>query len=413
MICVILPQSNSSTLDPSPQTQNKAVGQQNMQQSHTVSVMQTSSDETGSSSSHSACELETEERMEKLEGEEAVGPYIPEPMLCSEAEQGTIPHSLEMLFQSAQCHNSSDCLLVAAHLLLLEIGFLPQGCVDTVGKMPSSWRATGGIYRLQYTHPHYENSLALVVAVPMGQALVINATLKMSDTVKHARKIVLKPVAYVTEDWADGNAGAAYKDLKKLSRIFKDQLAYPLIAIAREVLGLPALFGLAVLPPELLLRILRLLDVHSVILLSAVCTHLHSATQDPTLWRHLLHRDFRVCIRHNSEHRNSDCKELYKRRYKQRKELSRCRVRSYPYSMPPIYPFTPVPTPPLPLPLHPPGIIGGEYDERLSIPHGIFPPPRYGPTGLLPGHVPDLAIPPRRSLGPSGSRPADIRRGFI
>lgn len=58
-------------------------------------------------------------------------------------------------------------------------------------------------------------------------------------------------------------------------------------------LGLPALFGLAALPPELLLRIMRLLDVHSLLTLSEVCRHLHSATQDASLWKHLLHRDFR------------------------------------------------------------------------------------------------------------------------
>lgn len=58
-------------------------------------------------------------------------------------------------------------------------------------------------------------------------------------------------------------------------------------------LGLPALFGLAALPPELLLRIMRLLDVSSLLMLSEVCRHLHSATHDASLWKHLLHRDFR------------------------------------------------------------------------------------------------------------------------
>lgn len=136
-------------------------------------------------------------------------------------------------------------------------------------------------------------------------------------------------------DSIGGNAGAAYRDLQKLSRVFKDQLAYPLIATARAgissnqsqfsryccaplhtsystfihgylhematyvclppsaALGLPALFGLAALPPELLLRIMRLLDVHSLLLLCGVCRHLHSATHDASLWKYLLHRDFR------------------------------------------------------------------------------------------------------------------------
>lgn len=113
----------------------------------------------------------------------------------------------------------------------------------------------------------------------------------------------------------------AYRDLQKLTRVFKDQLAYPLIATAREgtssspfslpplsfiptytwsvhvcmsaALGLPALFGLAALPPELLLRIMRLLDLRSLLKLSEVCRHLHSVTQDASLWKYLLHRDFR------------------------------------------------------------------------------------------------------------------------
>lgn len=62
-------------------------------------------------------------------------------------------------------------------------------------------------------------------------------------------------------------------------------------------IGLPVLFGLAVLPPEMLLRILRLLDVASVVALTAVSRDLRAATEDPSLWRHLFHRDFRGMIR--------------------------------------------------------------------------------------------------------------------
>lgn len=67
-------------------------------------------------------------------------------------------------------------------------------------------------------------------------------------------------------------------------------------------LGLPALFGLAALPPELLLRIMRLLDVRSLLALSELCRYLHSVTTDASLWKHLLHRDFRGI---NTLHRRS------------------------------------------------------------------------------------------------------------
>lgn len=118
---------------------------------------------------------------------------------------------------------------------------------------------------------------------------------------------------------AGESAAAAFRDLKKLSRVFKDQLAYPLIAAAREgtvthrptrqllccpcwlqvlfsllfpAMALPVAFGLAALPPELLLRVLRLLDARAVVRLSSVCRHFNVATADSSLWRHLYRRDF-------------------------------------------------------------------------------------------------------------------------
>ncbi|XP_047675155.1 F-box only protein 7-like [Tachysurus fulvidraco] len=51
--------------------------------------------------------------------------FIPE--LCSEAEKGKVPQSLASLYSTAQCNSASDCLVLAAHVLLLETGFLPQG----------------------------------------------------------------------------------------------------------------------------------------------------------------------------------------------------------------------------------------------------------------------------------------------
>ncbi|XP_016370261.1 F-box only protein 7-like [Sinocyclocheilus rhinocerous] len=340
---------------------------------------------------------------EWMEDEEGVSP----PLLCCETEDGVIPHTLERLLNSSSCRNPSDCLMLALHLLLLETGFLPQGCNVNSGEMPIGWQAAGGVFRVQYSHPLLESSLVSAVAVTMGQTLVINAVLKMDKTVENSRKLVLKPDDYVTADWAGGCAGVVYTDLRRLSRLFKDQLVYPLMAAARQALGLPALFGLAVLPPELLLRVLRLLDVVSLVSLSAVCRDLNVATHDPSLWRHLLpDRDFAVCFPAGNQHRDTDWKELYRKKFKQRKENERRgRCRFFPSHVPPIFPLTPVPSAPLPFPLYPPGIIGGDYDQAPV----ILPRPRFDPIGPLPGHLPGLGVPiGRRSL-----RPADIRRGFI
>lgn len=49
-----------------------------------------------------------------------------EPMLCSETEDGQVPHSLETLYQSAGCSSINDALIVLVHLLMLESGYIPQ-----------------------------------------------------------------------------------------------------------------------------------------------------------------------------------------------------------------------------------------------------------------------------------------------
>lgn len=49
-----------------------------------------------------------------------------EPMLCSEAEDGRAPLSLELLHHSAQTSSPSEAVMVVTHLLMLETGFVPQ-----------------------------------------------------------------------------------------------------------------------------------------------------------------------------------------------------------------------------------------------------------------------------------------------
>lgn len=57
-----------------------------------------------------------------------------EPMLCSESAEGQVPHSLETLYQSADCSNPSDALVVSIHLLMLESGYIPQVRVQAENK---------------------------------------------------------------------------------------------------------------------------------------------------------------------------------------------------------------------------------------------------------------------------------------
>ncbi|NWS90283.1 FBX7 protein, partial [Toxostoma redivivum] len=370
--------------------------------------------------------------------EEGTGSYPSEPMLCSEAADGETPHSLEMLYLSAECTSATDALIVLVHLLMMETGYVPQGIEAKAVSMPEKWRGNG-VYKLQYTHPLCGEGSAGLTCVPLGDLIAINATLKINEEIKSVKRIQLLPSSFVCFQDPEKVAGV-YKDLQKLSRLFKDQLVYSLLAAARQALNLPDVFGLVVLPLELKLRIFRLLDVRSLISLSAVCRDLYTASNDQLLWRFMYLRDFRDPI---ARPRDTDWKELYKKKLKQKKEALRWR---HMMLLPPIphpipfhpNPFYPNPFPPNPFPsnpIYPPMIIGGEYDERPTLPYvgdpinslipgqgeapGQFPPfrPHFDPIGSLPGANPTLPgrvgpsdrFPPR----PSRGRPMDIRRAFI
>ncbi|KAM6961533.1 LOW QUALITY PROTEIN: F-box only protein 7 [Tautogolabrus adspersus] len=398
LICVILPESaaadstdntdsatrrvssttytNAST---SPKPVNSGTGSTETQR-NTRHTAEMSSSQPGSSSVPAASS-DTEQAAEASSSGPSSSCW--EPMLCSEAEEGQAPLSLELLYNAAQTRSPSDAVMVAANQLMLETGFVPQGSGLKAAEMPAGWRSAGGVYRLQYCHPLCENSVVSVLSLCMGPVLVINATLKVNETVDTIPKLTLNPRSYVTDLCPGDSAAAAFKDLKKLSRIFKDQLAYPLIAAARAAMSLPVAFGLAALPPELVLRVVRLLDAASVVRLSSVCRHFNIATADSTLWRHLYRRDFRDSDPNRP--RDSDWKELYKRSHKHRSDLRRL---SHPRSLPslPWHPrdiFQPFPLP-LPLPPPLPGIIGGGYDQRPEeLPHGLLPRPRFDPIGPL------------------------------
>lgn len=58
--------------------------------------------------------------------DEGVRCYPSEPMLCSEAVEGQVPHSLATLYQSAGCCSATDALTVLIHLLMVESGYIPQ-----------------------------------------------------------------------------------------------------------------------------------------------------------------------------------------------------------------------------------------------------------------------------------------------
>ncbi|XP_069619250.1 F-box only protein 7 [Ranitomeya imitator] len=334
---------------------------------------------------------------EAAEVEAAANRCSPEPMLISEAADGKIPHSLEALYPDCSC--ASDALVIVTHRLMVETGYKEQGVTHKVSSMPEDWRSGDGVYKLHYSHPLCGDSSTALVCVPMGKLLIINATLTIGGELRCMKRLQILIDSYISFPQEDRSVASVYRDLQKLSRLFKDQVVYPLLAATRQALGLPDVFGLVVLPPELKLRIFRLLDVRSILSLGATCKNLHADVEDPSLWRFLYRRDFKDGSERDPHH--TDWKELYKSKQTQLRVL---RLTRHPYN-PDYPPFRPDPFHPDQLPPnypYPPGIIGGEYDQRPTFPFprdplsllnprrpydpGLFqvPRPRFNPP--LPGH---------------------------
>uniref|UniRef100_A0A8C5GD14 Uncharacterized protein n=1 Tax=Gouania willdenowi TaxID=441366 RepID=A0A8C5GD14_GOUWI len=167
---------------------------------------------SSSSADTGACSVQSTSLTPHTDPDPEEKPLSWEPMVCGEAEPGQVPPTLERLLLSTECCSSSDALMVAAHLMMLESGFSAQVSWSHV---PPGWRSTAGVYRLNYVHSLCDRVVVTTAAVCLNSKLSINSE-------------------------SGGCAAAAFKDLRKLSRLFKDQLAYRMIAAARDGNSSPA-----------------------------------------------------------------------------------------------------------------------------------------------------------------------------
>ncbi|MBN3289106.1 FBX7 protein, partial [Polypterus senegalus] len=310
-------------------------------------------------------EMELAPDMADQEGE--AGLFSPGPMLCSEAEDGQIPHSLETLYYASGCSNPCDAVVVVIHLLMLEMGYEPQFSnlpAQKTTQMPNGWKA-GEIYKFEYLHALCEGSSTLLIAVPMGRFIVVN------DTSTRPRDT----------DWKD-MATKATPDIPNF--IFHAHQCKHWDASCFDIMD----------------------NCNSA--LSAADVEMSEQSDS------------------ESDAEMSPSVNLYKMKYKQKKDKAQfCRFRVFPRPRPQPFPFQPSPFYPFPfspnLP-YPPGILGGEYDERPQLPYS-------GPGfPFLPGANSDIRQPFRPAFDPFGpqhgnprgnftrrhpARSSDIRRGFI
>lgn len=329
-------------------------------------------------------------------------------VLCREG----IPPMLEDLYRAAEVGTIHEAAWVVIHVLMLETGFIcgseesaEREETEELNKaVPSKIWNKGGVVKVMYTHPSCPGLTCSLTCTSLGPYMMLHG-LANSVEKSDIYQCKLQPTDFVrgSVDLKTSGASSVYYNLHRLSRLYKDQVAYPLLSFMRAALGLPQLCGFMAVPAEVKLMILGNLPVQSIINVSRTCRELRSLSSDSTLWQHLAFRDFGVSVKEQTRSWKATYIHLYKQRKTQ--EQMRMQVMVPPHRIyPPGYSLGTQPYRGDPFP---PGMLGGHNDLFPNLPFmpgGINPTPGVSPGTGLPqprfdpfGPLPDI----NQNPGPS------------
>lgn len=276
-----------------------------------------------------------------------------------------------------------DAVSLYLHAFMLELGFIGE---EEGGRLPKGWKGPRG-YVTRYSFGPVEGKTTSVILTITSLGPIIKVHGTHSDMKTSFSTSRVKPGDYIMSK-GDGEGNKTQfesKNLNRLARLFKDEVGLCLLQSCRSKLGLQV-SGLQGLPPELLLRILSLLNLPSLISLSKTSKQLLGASQTDTLWKNLylntfVHGSGLPAISSGPRPWFNAFKNAFVIRAKN-KAFQESRPK------PPLFPFPdhdpgnmfgPDPPPAFP------GILGGDYDRLPG--GGVLPGiPLFGGNSLNPSH---------------------------
>jgi len=298
-----------------------------------------------------------------------------------------------------------DKFALVLHSFMLELGF----SVEDVKSVPPNWKNAAG-HTSRYFYPPGVDYDVVLTVTSLGSVVKIHGT-QTSTKSTFSTSSKIKVADFITQ--TDG-IKLGFKNLRRLARLFKNEVGVPLLNSSKAHLGL-ATTGLLGTPPEISLKIFQNLDLKSLLNIGKVCKQLNCISKEKNIWKMLFLRDFgsrSLAIKRFSNTLNNQEVEdwflLYKEKYLAKQEQDRSRSRVPPLPLFPFPDFENNPQNPLVPPM--PGIVGGDYDRipfggNPLLPHN-FPRPRFDPPGPnFPG-----GFGPRRG-GPGGFGPPGFGGG--
>ena len=287
----------------------------------------------------------------------------------------------ENVGQESQESQDIDIIALTLHGFMIELGFQ----VEDRTEVPSDWKNPAG-YSFKYWYlPRREASISLSVT-SMGPLIKVHGINKTTKDIYTASILYSN---FIRET-------GAVKNPAQLARLFKNEVGLPLLKSVRIDLGLS--MGLANFAPEILLLIIKYLDVKSLLSLSRTSSQFNSLSKEENIWKYYFSRDF------GDKNRNMEDGGNWRSRYSEefKKEREMRRRRTNPEPRLPIggglFPHVPIPdfsSDPGPPPSFP-GMVGGDYDRfpvgglgNPLYPNLRLPRPRFDPPGPnFPGRDP-------------------------
>ncbi|KAK2583128.1 hypothetical protein KPH14_009153 [Odynerus spinipes] len=199
---------------------------------------------------------------------------------------------VKQLDESTTHHEYLIALLI---IFLSESGFyvlpMPETSFGEPRKLtyipPKQWKSEEDTYEIKFVLKDLPTVVCKLVAIPSGDRLILNFFSTTEE--KKVYSLAVQSLKYVNPFSSD--LSGRYMNLKEISYRFKDTLATRVRSDMLTAAGLtnPSLQGL---PTELKLKILGMLDAHTLIQISQCSRQFNELCKEPQLWKTLLSKDF-------------------------------------------------------------------------------------------------------------------------
>lgn len=249
--------------------------------------------------------------------------------------------AMQNLMFSLENPTIEEILVVLLYILIVESGFVPFPSDPVPGDgsysynaqrlkqlsaRPRSWRDVDGVFRIYFTLASFVDEKCKLVCVPVGSCFVANMYSRCSD---RTFALVINPSDYV----ALYPNQVIFKRLKSLSYNFKNQVVIPARTVILNEIHQTSV-GLFALPVEVLLKIIKYLQVDDFLKWTSTCKYFfHTFSYDEHIWKRYCELKFcRPVDLQMSPHIRETYRQYYYRKITFRNRVSSLRISHFPLS---------------------------------------------------------------------------------